>query len=123
MTKTALPNNLAEDASSADVVEAQCRARLVRRGRMLSYVTLGYNVGEGAAAIIAGALAGSIALVDFGIDSLIEVTSSVAALWRLHAIRQSWADPVAALPMTPIAIREGLEGLRASKGCDACRLL
>ncbi|MDQ2929567.1 MAG: cation transporter [Gemmatimonadota bacterium] len=175
-----------------------------------------------------GALAGSVALVGFGIDSLIEVTSSVAALWRLRADfdpdrrerverlslraigacflalsaylvidsgftlwrheapRQTltgmviaalsvvimpilarakrkvaaglgsralrtdamqtnlcmylsaivlcglalnalfgwwWADAVAALLMTPIVVREGLEGLRDNKVCDACRLL
>jgi divalent metal cation (Fe/Co/Zn/Cd) transporter len=61
------------------------RPALVRRGRALSYATLGYNVFEGIASLVAGALAGSIALVGFGIDSLIEVTSSVAALWRLRA--------------------------------------
>ena len=61
------------------------RRGLVRRGRMLSYLTLGYNVLEGAASLVFGSLAGSIALVGFGIDSLIEVTSSLAALWRLRA--------------------------------------
>jgi divalent metal cation (Fe/Co/Zn/Cd) transporter len=51
----------------------------------LSYATIGYNMLEGVASIIAGAFAGSISLVGFGIDSLIEVASGVAALWRLHA--------------------------------------
>ncbi|MEO8879205.1 MAG: cation transporter, partial [Gemmatimonadaceae bacterium] len=85
VTKTLVQSTSAEGVPSPDVDESQFRARLVRRGRTLSYVTLGYNVGEGAAAIIAGALAGSVALVGFGIDSLIEVTSSVAALWRFRA--------------------------------------
>ena len=61
------------------------RAALVRRGQRLSGVTLLYNCLEGLASIIAGAMAGSISLVGFGIDSVIEVSSSVAALWRLHA--------------------------------------
>ena len=61
------------------------RAGLVRRGQLLSWVTLGYNSLEGIIAIGAGVMAGSIALVGFGFDSLIEVTASVAALWRLGA--------------------------------------
>jgi len=61
------------------------RARLVRRGRILEYFTIGYNSLEGLIAILAGLIAGSIALVGFGFDSLIEVTSGVALLWRLHA--------------------------------------
>ena len=52
---------------------------------MLSRVTLAYNCLEGIASIVAGAIAGSISLVGFGIDSVIEVSSSVAALWRLRA--------------------------------------
>jgi len=63
----------------------QRRRGLVRRGRALSYLTLGYNVFEGMASLVFGTLAGSIALVGFGVDSLIEVTSSLAALWRLRA--------------------------------------
>ena len=61
------------------------RETLVRRGQWLSWLTLGYNSLEGAVAIGAGVLAGSIALVGFGFDSVIEVTASVAALWRLNA--------------------------------------
>lgn len=61
------------------------RETLVRRGQWLSWLTLGYNSLEGIIAIGAGVLAGSIALVGFGFDSVIEVTASVAALWRLNA--------------------------------------
>lgn len=61
------------------------RAALVRRGLLLNYATLGYNVLEAIVAIIAGVLAGSIALLGFGLDSVVEVTSSVAAQWRLRA--------------------------------------
>jgi divalent metal cation (Fe/Co/Zn/Cd) transporter len=61
------------------------RTRLVKRGRMLEYFTIGYNSLEGLMALVAGWLSGSIALVGFGFDSLIEVTSGVALLWRLHA--------------------------------------
>ena len=61
------------------------RAALIRRGRWLSYATIGYNALEGLASITAGAFSGSISLVGFGVDSLIEVTSGGAALWRLNA--------------------------------------
>ena len=61
------------------------RAALVRRGQWYSRVTLLYNTAEGIAAIVTGLMAGSIALVGFGIDSVIEVISSGAALWRLRS--------------------------------------
>jgi divalent metal cation (Fe/Co/Zn/Cd) transporter len=61
------------------------RAALVKRGRYLEYFTIGYNSLEGLIAIAAGLVAGSIALVGFGFDSLIEVTSGAVLLWRLHA--------------------------------------
>ena len=60
------------------------RASLVKRGRRLEYFTIVYNSLEGLIALVAGLLAGSIALVGFGFDSLIEVTSGTALLWRLH---------------------------------------
>jgi divalent metal cation (Fe/Co/Zn/Cd) transporter len=63
------------------------RVALVRRGLRLNYATLGYNSLEGLIAIGAGLAAGSIALVGFGLDSLIEVSASVAALWRLYSDR------------------------------------
>jgi divalent metal cation (Fe/Co/Zn/Cd) transporter len=51
----------------------------------LNYATLGYNSLEGILSIGAGLLAGSIALVGFGADSIIELTAGVVALWRLGA--------------------------------------
>ena len=60
------------------------RMELVRRGRQLEYLTMGWNTLEAFAALIAGLLARSTALVGFGFDSLIEVSSSVALLWRFH---------------------------------------
>lgn len=61
------------------------RAALVRRGLLLNYATLGYNAVEAVVAIVAGIMAGSIALLGFGLDSVVEVTSSVAAQWRLRS--------------------------------------
>jgi divalent metal cation (Fe/Co/Zn/Cd) transporter len=60
------------------------RQSLVRRSLFLNYSTLAYNSLEGLVAILAGVAAGSIALVGFGLDSLIEVSASLAALWRLY---------------------------------------
>jgi divalent metal cation (Fe/Co/Zn/Cd) transporter len=60
------------------------RAASVRRGRLLEYLTIGWNSLEAIVSIAAGLIAGSIALVGFGLDSLIEVSSGAALLWRLH---------------------------------------
>ena len=69
----------------ATSVESQAlREGLVRRGQWLSTATLIYNAVEGIVAIAAGTVAGSVALIGFGIDSGIELTASVAALWRLQ---------------------------------------
>ncbi|MGI8734876.1 MAG: cation transporter [Pyrinomonadaceae bacterium] len=61
------------------------RTELVKRGRYLEYFTIGYNSLEGLIAVAAGLFAGSVALIGFGFDSLIEVTSGAVLLWRLHA--------------------------------------
>jgi divalent metal cation (Fe/Co/Zn/Cd) transporter len=60
------------------------RAGSIARGRRLEYLTIGWNSLEAVISIAAGLIAGSIALVGFGLDSLIEVSSGAALLWRLH---------------------------------------
>ena len=60
------------------------RAALVRRGLVLGYLGLAYNIVEAGVGIVAGALSGSVSLLGFGVDAAIEFTSSLAALWRLH---------------------------------------
>ena len=64
---------------------ADGRAALVRRGLRLNYLTIAYNALEAVVSIVAGLLAGSVALVGFGADSVIEVTASGVAQWRLRA--------------------------------------
>ncbi len=64
------------------------RAHLVRRGLRLEYLTLGWNLLEAAVAVAAGILAGSIALIGFGIDSVIEMFSGAILLWRLASDRE-----------------------------------
>jgi divalent metal cation (Fe/Co/Zn/Cd) transporter len=208
------------------VTSISAREAVVRRGINLSYVTILYNSLEAVGSLAAGVIAGSVTLVGFGADSVIEVASSLAAQWRLRidvhehrreaaerttrkiigwcfvalaiyiiadsvhslwtreqpsksifglivlvlsvivmpllarakhrvardiesralaadAVQTSlcaylsvialagvalnaflgwwWADPVAALAMTPIIVREGVEGIRAKPGAgDAC---
>jgi divalent metal cation (Fe/Co/Zn/Cd) transporter len=59
------------------------RAAAVRRGRRLEYFTIAWNSLEGVIALIVGWMAGSIALVGFGVDSVIEVTSGATVLWLM----------------------------------------
>src|SRR5271166_1130689 len=59
------------------------RVAIVRRGRVLEYFTIGWNCLEGVVALVAGFFAGSIALIGFGFDSFIEVSSGAALLWRM----------------------------------------
>jgi divalent metal cation (Fe/Co/Zn/Cd) transporter len=70
---------------SAEVLSAKDRADWQRRGRNLEYLTIGWNSLEAVVAIAAGILAGSIALVGFGIDSIIETSSGAILLWRLFS--------------------------------------
>ena len=58
------------------------RSGLHRRALFLSYFTVGYNFLEGIVSIFAGLLAGSIALVGFGLDSFIESLSGGVMIWR-----------------------------------------
>jgi divalent metal cation (Fe/Co/Zn/Cd) transporter len=60
------------------------RESQVNRGRRLEYFTIIYNSIEGIVSVVAGLIAGSISLIGFGMDSVIEVTSGTALLWRLH---------------------------------------
>ncbi len=60
------------------------RENLRRQALRLEYFTIAWNTAEAAVAIVAGWLAGSIALVGFGLDSIIESISGVALLWRLR---------------------------------------
>jgi divalent metal cation (Fe/Co/Zn/Cd) transporter len=61
--------------------------RLARRAKWLSWASLGYMALEGLVAIAAGIIAGSIALVGFGIDSAIEGFASVVIVWRFTGSR------------------------------------
>ncbi len=57
-----------------------------RRARRLEYLTIGWNLIEAGVALGAGIVAGSIALIGFGVDTMIEILSSLILLWRLLSI-------------------------------------
>ena len=59
------------------------RQAIAQRGKRLEYFTIAWNSLEGLVAVTAGAIAGSISLVGFGIDSFIEVISGATLLWRM----------------------------------------
>jgi divalent metal cation (Fe/Co/Zn/Cd) transporter len=61
--------------------------RLARRARGLSWLSLGWMGIEAAVAVTAGVVAGSIALVGFGVDSLIEGVASLVIVWRFSGSR------------------------------------
>ncbi len=75
---------------TADMAETAIleRTAVVRHGRRLEYFTIAWNALEGLVAVVAGAIAGSISLVGFGIDSFIEVTSGSVLLWRMSVDAQ-----------------------------------
>ncbi|MFD5202000.1 cation transporter [Streptomyces sp. NPDC058375] len=69
------------------------RDALARRIRLLVAVTIAYNVVEAVVALTAGTAASSSALIGFGLDSVIEVSSAAAVAWQFsardHAVREA----------------------------------
>jgi len=57
---------------------------LYRKGLRLEYFTVAYNIGEAVVSILFGSLAGSIALIGFGLDSIVESLSALILIWRLR---------------------------------------
>ena len=96
------------------------RQQLVRRSTQLNYATLAYNSLEGVLAVAFGLVAGSIALVGFGFDSLIELAASVTALWRLrsdvdvqrreHA--EYWSLRIIGISFLALALYVGIDAVR-----------
>jgi hypothetical protein len=71
------------------------RQALIRQGQRLEYFTVAWNGLEALVAIGAGLIAGSVSLVGFGLDSVIEVFSGAALLWRLnHDLNRSRREKV-----------------------------
>lgn len=95
---------------------------LHRRARRLAYVTAGYNLAEGAVAVAAGAAASSTALIGFGLDSFVEVSSALVVIWqfrsRLPEAREQVALRLIGLSFFALAGWVGFESVRALLGQD-----
>lgn len=93
------------------------RARLGRRAQWLAGASVTYNVIEAVVAIAAGLAAGSVALVGFGLDSVVEVSSGLIILWqfrhRLPESRERQALRLMALSFFALAAYVGFESVRA----------
>ena len=93
------------------------RTRLGRRARLLAATSVTYNVLEAAIAISAGLVAGSVALVGFGADSIIEVSSGLIILWqfshRLPETRERQALRLMSVAFALLAAWVGFESVRA----------
>ncbi len=99
---------------------ADARHRAVRRATLLNRVSIGYNVVEGMVALAAGVAAGSLSLLAFGLDSVVEVSASLILAWRLRAERRAGctqgtdrtATRLIALSFAALAIYVGIESIR-----------
>jgi divalent metal cation (Fe/Co/Zn/Cd) transporter len=99
------------------------RTVLARRVRWLVAATISYNVVEAVIAIAAGTVAGSTALIGFGLDSVVEVSSAAAVAWQFsardHAVREARekaALRVIAVSFFVLAAYVAVESVRALVG-------
>lgn len=98
-------------------LDAATTTRLGRRAKILAGVSVTYNVIEAIVAITAGVAAGSVALVGFGLDSMVEVSSGVIILWQFsHTMpetRERQALRLLAFSFFTLAAYVGFESARA----------
>ncbi|WP_433164079.1 cation diffusion facilitator family transporter [Kribbella sp. CA-247076] len=96
------------------------RRRLGRRAQLLAGASVGYNLVEAVVAISAGAVSGSVALVGFGLDSIVEVASGLIILWQfrhpLPETRERRALRLIALSFFGLAAYVSFESVRALVG-------
>lgn len=101
-------------------VGADRRRVLTRRIRLLVAATMSYNVIEAVVAIGAGAQASSTALIGFGLDSVIEVSSAAAVAWQFskpdHEAREKAALRIIALSFFALAAYVSVESVRTLLG-------
>ena len=107
-------------SSVADSSSTDRRQVLNRRVRLLVTATITYNVIEAIVAITAGTLAGSTALIGFGLDSVVEVSSAAIVAWQFSArdpeTRERTALRVIAWSFFALAAYVSVESLRALLG-------
>ncbi len=96
------------------------RQLLARRVRLLVAATITYNLVEAAVALVAGTAASSTALIGFGLDSLIEVSSAAAVAWQFagdhHERRERVALRIIAVSFFALAAFVSFEAVRALLG-------
>ncbi|NBE97740.1 cobalt transporter [Nonomuraea sp. KC401] len=96
------------------------RTLLRQRIRLLVAATIAYNVIEAVVAIAAGTIASSVALVGFGLDSIVEVASATAVAWQFsaadHEAREKTALRVIALSFFALAAYVTFDSVRALLG-------
>jgi divalent metal cation (Fe/Co/Zn/Cd) transporter len=104
-------------AVTSPVLTAGERARLGRRAQLLAGASVTYNLIEAVVAITAGVVAGSVALVGFGLDSVVEVSSGLIILWqfrhRLPESRERQALRLMAFSFFALAAYVTFESVRA----------
>jgi divalent metal cation (Fe/Co/Zn/Cd) transporter len=88
-----------------------------RAGRKVEYLSIAWTALEAFVGIIAGALAGSVALISFGIDSVIEVVSSFVLVWRLSNVsaaedREEFAHRLVGICFLALALYVSFEALK-----------
>lgn len=98
----------------------ETRKRLGRRAQWLAGASVSYNLVEAVVAIAAGSVAGSVALVGFGLDSVVEVASGLIILWQfrhpLPETRERRALRLIALSFFGLAAYVGFESVRGLLG-------
>jgi divalent metal cation (Fe/Co/Zn/Cd) transporter len=97
------------------------RARLLRRARQLAWAGIGWHAIEATVAVTAGVVAGSVALIGFGADSLIEATAGFVVLWRLastHAISERRAQQMIAISFYVLSAYVAVEAIRSLAAVD-----
>ncbi|RPI39603.1 MAG: hypothetical protein EHM53_05100 [Methanoregulaceae archaeon] len=67
-----------------NIIDTGETEKLWRTALLLEYFTVAYNIAEAVLSILFGMLAGSIALIGFGLDSIVESLSAVILIWRLQ---------------------------------------
>lgn len=118
---------MSTDAVGVGTLAPDERAKWVRRAQLLAGGGVGWHAVEAAVAILAGVLAGSIALVGFGADSVVEALAGFIVLWRFASARASSEDAerraqqMIAISFFLIAAYVGVEAVRSLLGGEIPR--
>lgn len=84
---------MSDQPASEQAAQSSEHERLLRRGLRLEAISITWDVVEGVIAVTAAVLSGSVALMGFGIESVIEVTAAGTLYWRLRKESRGEAPP------------------------------